>query len=44
MTVVLVGNDWAEEHHDVELMDEAGRMPRGPGSVRALRGWPGSMR
>ena len=25
MTVVLVGNDWAEDHHDVELMDEAGR-------------------
>jgi hypothetical protein len=25
MTVVLVGNDWAEDHHDVELMDAAGR-------------------
>ena len=25
MTVVLVDNDWAENHHDVELMDEAGR-------------------
>jgi hypothetical protein len=25
MTVVLVGNDWAEDHHDVELMDETGR-------------------
>ena len=27
MTVVLVGDDWAEEHHDVELMDQAGRTP-----------------
>jgi hypothetical protein len=24
MTVVLVGNGWAEDHHDVELMDEGG--------------------
>jgi transposase len=25
MREVLVGDDWAEDHHDVELMDEAGR-------------------
>jgi hypothetical protein len=25
MTVLLVGDDWAQDHHDVELMDEAGR-------------------
>ena len=25
MTVVLAGNDWAEDHHDARLMDEAGR-------------------
>jgi transposase len=25
MRVLLVGDDWAEDHHDVELMDEAGR-------------------
>jgi hypothetical protein len=24
--LVLVGDDWAEDHHDVELMDEAGRV------------------
>jgi len=24
--LLLVGDDWAEEHHDVELMDEAGRV------------------
>ena len=26
MRVLLVGDDWAEDHHDVELMDEAGRV------------------
>lgn len=25
MPVLLVGDDWAEDHHDVELMDVAGR-------------------
>src|SRR5215469_9706971 len=25
MAVLLVGDDWASDHHDVELMDEAGR-------------------
>ena len=24
--LLLVGDDWAEDHHDVELMDEAGRV------------------
>ena len=24
--LLLVGDDWAEDHHDVELMDPAGRM------------------
>jgi hypothetical protein len=23
--LLLVGDDWAEDHHDVELVDEAGR-------------------
>jgi hypothetical protein len=23
--MLLVGDDWAEDHHDVELMDPAGR-------------------
>ena len=23
--LVLVGDDWAEDHHDVELMDAGGR-------------------
>jgi hypothetical protein len=26
MTVLLVGDDWASDHHDVELMDAAGRV------------------
>ena len=25
MQLLLAGDDWAEDHHDVELMDEAGR-------------------
>jgi transposase len=25
MELLLVGDDWAEDHHDVELMDQAGR-------------------
>ena len=24
--LLFVGDDWAEEHHDVELQDEAGRV------------------
>jgi transposase len=26
MTVLFVGNDWSEEHHDIEIQDEAGRV------------------
>jgi hypothetical protein len=26
MAVLVVGDDWASDHHDVELMDEAGRV------------------
>ena len=26
MTVLLVGDDWAADHHDVELMDHGGRV------------------
>jgi hypothetical protein len=25
VTVLLVGDDWAGDHHDIELMDQAGR-------------------
>jgi len=26
MRVLLVGDDWAEDHHDIELMDQSGRV------------------
>jgi len=25
VTVLFVGDDWAEDHHDVEVQDETGR-------------------
>ena len=39
---LFVGDDWAEDHHDVEVMDEAGRvlarrrLPEGPGGMAQL--------
>ena len=42
--VVYVGDDWAEDHHDLHLMDEAGerlaarRVPEGVAGVTALHG------
>src|SRR5437762_3314370 len=40
--MLFVGDDWAEDHHDVHLMDEAGaviarrRLPEGLAGIRAL--------
>ena len=40
--MIFVGDDWAEEHHDVYLMDEAGkrlasrRLPEGLAGIRQL--------
>ena len=40
--MIFVGDDWAEDHHDVYLMDEAGqrlasqRLPEGISGIRAL--------
>ena len=40
--MILVGDDWAEDHHDVYLMDEAGqrlaarRLPEGLSGIRGL--------
>jgi transposase len=40
--MIFVGDDWAEDHHDVYLMDEAGarlasrRLPEGLAGIRAL--------
>jgi len=41
---LFVGDDWAEDHHDVEVMDEAGkvlakrRLPEGVGGIAQLHG------
>ena len=40
--MLFVGDDWAEDHHDVEIVDEGGRrlatrrVPEGPGGIAAL--------
>jgi len=40
--MIFVGDDWAEDHHDVYLMDEAGRrlgsrrLPEGLIGIRQL--------
>ena len=42
LELLLVGDDWAEEHHDVELQDETGRrlgrakLPEGVAGVARL--------
>jgi transposase len=42
--LIFVGDDWAEDHHDVELMDDAGRtltrrrLPEGVAGVAVLHG------
>ena len=39
---LFVGDDWAEDHHDVELMDATGRvLAQASGCQRAWPGWPG---
>ena len=39
--MIFVGDDWAEDHHDVYLMDETGTGWRRGGCPKA---WPGSGR
>ena len=42
MTLIFLGDDWAEDHHDVHVMDEAGkrlaakRFPEGLTGIRGL--------
>jgi hypothetical protein len=42
MELLFVGDDWAEEHHDVELQDETGRvlgtakLPEGAAGIARL--------
>ena len=40
--VLFVGDDWAEAHHDIEIVDETGSAA-GPGAG-CRRAWPGSSR
>jgi hypothetical protein len=41
--MLFVGDDWAEDHHDVEIVDEGGRrlatrrVPEGEGGIAAIR-------
>ena len=49
--MIFVGNDWAEDHHDVYLMDEGGarlgygRLPEGiEGVARCMRWSLGTQR
>ena len=41
---VFVGDDWAEDHHDIEVMDQAGavlarrRLPEGAAGMSQLHG------
>jgi hypothetical protein len=42
VALIFVGNDWAEDHHDVHVMNEAGRklvarrLPEGAAGVSAF--------
>lgn len=36
--MLFVGDDWAEDHHDVEIVDESGRTLA---RRRFLKGWSG---
>jgi len=38
---LFAGDDWAEDHHDVELMDERGRVLARGGCRKGWPGWPG---
>jgi hypothetical protein len=42
--LLFVGDDWAEAHHDVEVMDAVGRRLAKAGCPREWRGWPGCTR
>jgi hypothetical protein len=47
---LLVGDDWAQDHHDIEVMDEAGtvlarrRLPEGPAGIGQFHELIGRMR
>ena len=43
--MIFIGDDWAEDHHDVYLMNEAGqrlasrRLPEGMTGIRRCTSW-----
>ena len=39
--LLFVGDDWAEDHHDVEIVDEAGRRLARTRLTEGLAGMPG---
>jgi len=39
--MLFVGDDWAEDHHDVEIVDEAGRRLARTRLTEGLAGMPG---
>jgi hypothetical protein len=41
--MLFVGNDWAEDHHDVEIVDEQGRRFARRPLPGGLEGSPGCM-
>ncbi len=46
--MLFVGDDWAEDHHDIEIVDDAGqvlarkRFPEGLDGVTGLHAVPGA--
>ena len=38
---LFVGDDWAQDHHDVEVMDASGQVLANARLPEGWRGWPG---
>jgi hypothetical protein len=41
--MLFIGDDWAEAHHDIEIVDEDGRRWPSGGCPKGSMGWPGCM-
>ena len=41
--MLFVGDDWAQDHHDVEIQDESGRRLAKARLPEGWPGWPGCM-
>jgi hypothetical protein len=42
--MIWIGDDWAEDHHDIEILDEDGRRLAGRGCPKAWQASPGCTR